>query len=270
MPRCITHLAPVSSPELGFRSGHIACTFCGPEEQAYLIKGLNLMLRMFFLCFLHLGIMPRCITDLLSMSSPEVGFRSGHIACTFCGPEEQAYLIKGLNLMLRMFFLCFLHLGIMPRCITDLTVVYPPELEIRSGHIACRLCGTVEQAHLMKGLKLMVCVTCRCFLRLRIIPRCIAHLAAVSSLEFRIRSGYIACLFCGAVEQAHLITGLNLLLRMFFLCFLHLGIMPRCITDLLSMLPPELRTRSGHFACAFCGAVEQAHLMTCRHVVRLM
>jgi hypothetical protein len=97
--------------------------------------------------------MPRCITHLAVVSSPELGFRSGHIACTFCGPEEQAHLITGLNLLLRMFFLCFLHLGIMPRCITDLTAVYPPELEIRSGHIACRLCGTVEQAHLKKGLK---------------------------------------------------------------------------------------------------------------------
>jgi hypothetical protein len=42
-----------------------------------------------------------------------------------------------------------------PKCITDLTAVYLPELDIPSGHIACSLCGAVEQAHLIKALNVM-------------------------------------------------------------------------------------------------------------------
>jgi hypothetical protein len=63
----------------------------------------------------------------------------------------------------------------------------------------------VEQAHFIKGLNEMH-VKCRCFVRLRINPRCITDLAAVSSPELGIRSGRIACTLSGAVEQEHTMT----------------------------------------------------------------
>jgi hypothetical protein len=52
--------------------------------------------------------------------------------------------------------------------------------------------------------------------------------------------------------------------------FFRLRIIPRSITDLAAVLSPELDIRAGRIACTFSGAVEEAHLMACPHVVRLM
>jgi hypothetical protein len=161
-------------------------------------------------------------------------------------------------------------LRIIPRCITDLAALLLPKLGIWDGRIACTFSGAVAQAHLIKGLNLMIRVKCRCCLHLGIILRCISDLAGVSSPEFGMRSGHIACTFCGAVAQAHLTKGLNLMLRAKLRCFLCLLIIPKCITDLAAVLQPELGIRSGRIACTCSGAVEQAHLMTCLHIVRLM
>jgi hypothetical protein len=65
------------------------------------------------------------------------------------------------------------RLGIMPRCITALGAVYPPEMRNGSGHIAGTLCGAAEQANWIPGQHIVLSMKCMCFVRLGTMPMCI-------------------------------------------------------------------------------------------------
>jgi hypothetical protein len=90
-------------------------------------------------------------------------------------------------------------------------------------------------------------------LRLTVMPSCIVALQAVHPPQMRNREGHLAHALCGAVEQTHCVTNLNIVIYVNCSCSFRLKVMPGCIDALQALNPAEMGNREVHIAHALCG-----------------